>query len=198
MSRNITNFFTYTSTHTHPKSLVWTLFWVDQVTITISHFLICLFVLQIRSPSSMAISWSYVHSKFWLLWKKKVSYPLFYKRCNFLSFASISFTSFKKMQLYRPVILLSVIWCFPIWLTSFIKLSNGDLHCELIWTSFCNNVCFNSVVIISLELKIISKKPRNICHLCYMSVCTILSVVASIVNTVLALRLFTEWISNWK
>ena len=105
----------------------------------------------------------------------------------------------------RPIICLiicpiihPVIWCFPIWLTSFIKLSNGDLHCELIWTSFCNNVCFNSVVIISLELKIISKKPRNICHLCYMSVCTILSVVASIVNTVLALRLFTEWISNWK
>ena len=96
-------------------------------------------------------------------------------------------------QIIRPII--HPIICLiirPIRLTSFIKLSNGDLHCELIWTSFCNNVCFNSVVIISLELKIISKKPRNICHLCYMSVCTILSVVASIVNTVLALRLFTE------
>ena len=30
-----------------------------------------------RSPSSMAISWSYVHSDFWLLWKKKMSHPLF-------------------------------------------------------------------------------------------------------------------------
>ena len=54
--------------------------------------------------------------------KKKVSYPLFYKRCNFLSFASISFTSFKKTQIYHLVILLlvirPVIWCFPIWLTS--------------------------------------------------------------------------------
>ena len=61
--------------------------------------------------------------------KKKVSYPLFYKRCNFLSFASISFTSFKKTQLYRPVILLPVIL-----LVSFSRLSSSWLSASA-WLS---------------------------------------------------------------
>ena len=33
----------------------------------------------------------------------------------------------------RPVIFM-VIWCFPIWLSSFIKLSNGNLQCKFIRT----------------------------------------------------------------
>ena len=38
----------------------------------------------IRSPSSMAISWSYVHSEFWLLWKKNVIPPFLKKRQLFV------------------------------------------------------------------------------------------------------------------
>ena len=47
----------------------------------------------ISLPSSMAISWSYVRSYFWLLWKRKWLPSLFsfcLKRRTFLSFASIS------------------------------------------------------------------------------------------------------------
>ena len=43
------------------------------------HFLFCFESKLFRSPSSMAISWSFVRSDFWLLWKKKMSYPLFKK-----------------------------------------------------------------------------------------------------------------------
>ena len=78
---------------------------------------------KIRSPSSMAISWSYVRSDFWLLWKKRCHTPFFKKDTTFCR----SHLSFKKIQLYCTVIILPiillliirpVIWCFPIWLTS--------------------------------------------------------------------------------
>ena len=53
-----------------------------------------------------------------------------FKRHNFISFTS-------NHPLIPPVICM-VIWCFPIWISSFIKLSYGDLQYEYIWT-FCSN-----------------------------------------------------------
>ena len=45
---------------------------------------------SIRSPSCMAISWSYVCSEFWLLWKV-ITPPFFFSFCIFLSFTSFFF-----------------------------------------------------------------------------------------------------------
>ena len=64
---------------------------------------------------------------FFILFKKM---QLFVLRIYFLGSLRFPFTSFKKMQLYCPVILLPVIllliiclviWCFPIWLTSLLS-----------------------------------------------------------------------------
>ena len=89
-----------------------------------------------RLPSCMAISWSYIRSEFWLLWKMWLS--LLFSFCIFLLFVSFffllkrrnwwNFFSFTSARLSAclsdwlstgyPTGYLSVIWCFPIWLIS--------------------------------------------------------------------------------
>ena len=79
-----------------------------------------------RSPSRMAISWSYDRSEFWLLWES--DYPPFFillKKTQ-LSVLRIYFLgSLYCSVILLPVILLlvifPVIWCFPIWLTTSLR-----------------------------------------------------------------------------
>ena len=90
---------------------------------------------NIRSPSSMAISWSYVRSEFSLLWIKRTSHPLFcLHHPNSSDFVKtqtkkdiISFHS--HLPNYLPGYLpgyppsyppsyLHGFWCFPIWLNT--------------------------------------------------------------------------------
>ena len=99
----------------------------------------------------MVISWSYVHSEFWLLWKV---INLLFSFCNFLSFASLffllkrrnwwnffSFTSASYPPVYSPSYPPSYPPGYqpgyPVTLPNltnqFIKLSDGDLQCE--WNS---------------------------------------------------------------
>ena len=81
----------------------------------------------------------------WLLTcvKKKDSYP-FFKKTQFLSFASISFTSFKKRQFYSVVIFLPVIclviWCFPIWLTNSLSYLMVIFSANEIWTFYLRDL----------------------------------------------------------
>ena len=76
----------------------------------------------------------------WLNFVKKkdssslFSFASFYKDASFLLHLVIG-----------PVIHM-VIWCFPIWLSSFIKLSHGDLQCKFIQTFFQQFSNLNLVV----------------------------------------------------
>ena len=134
----------------------------------------------------MAISWSYVRSEFWLLWKKWSS-PLFsfcvsivYQldsaqlgstRLNFLGSLRFPFTSFIKTQLYCSVILLPVIlllvifpviWCFPIWLTTSLSYPMAIFSANEIRTFFIRFVQFH-------KQWSISKKVSNLKYIfCYL------------------------------
>ena len=85
-----------------------------------------------RSPSCMAISRSYPRNLVKFCEEKKhfTSYffCVFYKDASFLAHLVI------------------IIWCFPIWLSSFIKLSHGDLQCKFIQTFFQQFSNLNLVV----------------------------------------------------
>ena len=63
-----------------------------------------------RSPSSMAISWFYVRSDFWLLWKKKSCHTTFFKKDATFCCLHLFLSHLLKRR--------KIIWCFPIWLTS--------------------------------------------------------------------------------
>ena len=96
--------------------------------------------LIVRSPSSMVISWSYVWFRLLTLVIKRYHTPFFHIasfccshffvwKDNWWNFFSFTFAWLSGPGYPPPVIL-----CFPIWLTSFIKLSaDGDLQCE--WNS---------------------------------------------------------------
>ena len=57
------------------------------------------------------------------------------------------------------------LWCFPFWQSNFIKLSDGGLQYEFIWSFFINSMLVylpNSILVYALQLHLRESKP-NLC-----------------------------------
>ena len=63
--------------------------------------LLCIYGCHIRSPSSMAISGSYIRSDFWLLWKKRCHTLFFKKDATFCRLHLFLSHLLKRMNFYN-------------------------------------------------------------------------------------------------